>query len=183
MKNNDQPGKFTGPTEVRIVRTLPGPIERVWEYLTDPEKRSHWFAGGAMEQRVGSKVRFEMRHSCIAPNETPPEEYKKAHENGKTFECTITRCERPHLLAFTFGSDNESEAIFQLTAQGTDVLLVLTHRSTGGDIPYMHEFAAGWHTHLAQLIAQLEGAPPPPLWPMLQELKREYDQARIVAQS
>src|SRR5580692_10995794 len=30
MKANDQPGKFTSPTELRIVRTLPGPIERVW---------------------------------------------------------------------------------------------------------------------------------------------------------
>jgi uncharacterized protein YndB with AHSA1/START domain len=182
MKNNDQPGKFTSPTEVRIVRTLPGPIERVWEYLTDSEKRARWFASGAMNQRVGSKVRFEMRHSCIAPTEIPPEEYKKTHESGKTFECTITRCEPPHLLAFTFGSDNESEAIFQLTPQGKDVLLVLTHRSTGSDIPYLHEFAAGWHTHIAQLIAHLEGATPPPLWPMLQTLKPEYDKARIFAQ-
>lgn len=183
MKNNDQPGKFTGPAEVRIVRTLPGPIERVWAYLTDPEKRARWFAGGPMEQRVGGKVRFEMRHSCIAPNETPPDEFKKVHESGKTFEGTVTRCEPPHLLAFTFGSDNESEAIFQLTPQGKDVLLVLTHRATAGDIPYLHEFAAGWHTHVAQLIARLEGTPPPPLWPMLMKLKPEYDKARIAAQT
>ena len=30
MKTNDQHGKFTGPAEVRLVRTLPGPIERIW---------------------------------------------------------------------------------------------------------------------------------------------------------
>lgn len=182
MRNNDQPGKFTGPAEVRIVRTLPGPIERVWEYLTDSEKRSRWFASGPMEQRVGGKVRLEMRHSCIAPTETPPEEFKEVHEGGKVFEGTVTRCEPPHLLAFTFGTDNESEAIFQLTPQGRDVLLVLTHRSTGGDIPYLHEFGAGWHTHLAQLVARLDGTPPPLFWPMLAALKPEYDKARIVAQ-
>ena len=56
MKTNDQYGKFTTPAEVRIVRTLPGPIERIWEYLTDPEKRSRWFAGGPMELHVGGKV-------------------------------------------------------------------------------------------------------------------------------
>ena len=183
MKKNDQPGRFTGPAEVRLVRTLPGPIERVWEYLTDSEKRSRWFASGPMEQRVGGKVRLEFRHSCIAPGETPPEEFVKAHEGGHFFEGTVTRCEPPHLLAFTFGSDGESEATFQLTPQGKDVLLVLTHRSTGGDLPYMHEFASGWHTHVAQLIALLEGAPPPPFWPMLTKLKPEYEKARIAAQS
>ena len=54
MKNNDDFGAFTGPAEIRLVRTLPGPIERVWEYLTDPEKRARWFAGGPMEPRVGA---------------------------------------------------------------------------------------------------------------------------------
>ena len=61
MKNNDQPGKFTSPAEIRIVRTLPGPIERIWEYLTDSEKRARWFASGPMEQRVGGKVRLVTR--------------------------------------------------------------------------------------------------------------------------
>ena len=55
MNSNEQPGKFNGPAEIRIVRILPGPIERVWEYLTDPKKRARWFAGGSMEPRVGGK--------------------------------------------------------------------------------------------------------------------------------
>ena len=53
MKANDLHGQFTGPAEVRLVRTLPGPIERIWDYLTDSEKRSRWFAGGPMELRPG----------------------------------------------------------------------------------------------------------------------------------
>jgi uncharacterized protein YndB with AHSA1/START domain len=183
MKINEEPGKFTGPSEVRLVRILPGPIERIWEYLTDPEKRARWFAGGPMEQRVGGKMRLEFCHKNIAPGETPPEEYAKTHEGGRGFDGTVTRCEPPRLLAFTFGSEGESEAIFQLTPQGKDVLLVLTHRSSGGDLPYMHEFGAGWHTHVAQLIAQLEGAPPPQFWPMMANLKPEYNKARIAAQS
>ena len=56
-------------------------------------------------------------------------------------------------------------------------------RSTGGDLPYLHEFGAGWHTHVAQLIAQLEGAPTPPFWPMMMQLRPEYEKARIAAQS
>ena len=183
MKANDQNGKFTGPAEVRIVRTLPGPIERVWEYLTDPAKRARWFAGGPMEQRAGGKLRLEFRHVNIAPNETPPEQYKDKHYKGHSFEGIVTRCEPPRLLAFTFGEERESEATFELTPQGKDVLLVLTHRSTGGDLPYMAGFGAGWHTHVALLIALLEGTPPPPFWATHGKLKPIYEKLQTAAQS
>ena len=53
----------TGPNTVRLERLLPGPIERVWAYLTEPEKRAKWFAGGPMEVRVGGRVEFKFRHA------------------------------------------------------------------------------------------------------------------------
>lgn len=62
------------------------------------------------------------------------------------------------------------------------MLLVLTHRATGGDLPYMADFGAGWHTHFAHLIALLEGAPRPPFWPMHTKLKAVYEKLRIAAQ-
>jgi hypothetical protein len=58
MIANDLHGQFTGPAEVRLVRILPGPIERVWDYLTDSEKRGRWFAGGPMEPRRVASSRF-----------------------------------------------------------------------------------------------------------------------------
>ena len=45
----DEYGVKTAPDTLRIERTLPGPIERVWTYLTDPAKRATWFARGPME--------------------------------------------------------------------------------------------------------------------------------------
>lgn len=56
MSSNDEYAKFTAPGEVRLVRTLPGPIERVWEFLVDSDKRARWFAGGPMEPRTGGKI-------------------------------------------------------------------------------------------------------------------------------
>ena len=182
MKANEQHGKFTGPAELRFVRTLPGPIERVWEYLTDPQKRARWFAGGTMEQRVGGKMRLDYRHKELAPDETPPKEHAESHEKGNSMESTVTRCEPPRLLAFTFGSDGESEVTIELTPQGKEVQLVLTHRATGGDIPYMSDFGSGWHTHFSLLIALLEEAPRPPFWPMFIKLKADYEKLRLAAQ-
>ena len=180
MKANDQHGKFTGPAEVRLVRTLPGPIERVWEYLTDPEKRSRWFAGGPMELRKGGKLTFHFRHKNLAPDETPPEEHKCHHDPSDSMDGVVTRFEPPRVLAFTFGAD--SDATFELTPQGEDVLLVVTHRARGEDLQYMAGYGAGWHTHLAHLIALLEGAPRPPFWPLHAMLRVDYEKLRLAAQ-
>src|SRR5688572_29818333 len=39
------------PDTVRMERLFPGPVERVWEFLVDPDKRALWLAGGPMELR------------------------------------------------------------------------------------------------------------------------------------
>ena len=59
----------TAADTVRLERVLPGPIERVWAYLTEPEKRAKWFAGGPMELRVGGRVEFKFRHADLSGRE------------------------------------------------------------------------------------------------------------------
>lgn len=181
MKTNEQHGKFTGPGEVRLVRTLPGPIERVWEYLTDPEKRARWFCGGVTEQKAGGKVEFAMVHKNLAPNETPPAKYAHVQDPGVTFEGRVLRCEPPRLLVYTFGSD-DSEVTFELTPQGKQVLLVLTHRTRGDEErAELTSYASGWHTHLALLLALLEEKPWPAFWATHAKLLAEYEKLRAAA--
>ncbi|HZZ17831.1 MAG TPA: SRPBCC family protein [Opitutaceae bacterium] len=182
MKANEENGQFTKPSELRIIRILPGPIERVWDFLTDPEKRSRWFAGGPMEQRNGGKMTLYFHHKNLAPQETPPEPYAKFHDPGASMEGTVLRCEPPHLLSYTFGSSGDSDVTFELTEQGKNVMLVLTHRSRGEDVPDMGDFGAGWHTHVAHLVALLEGDKAPPFWPMHASLKPVYERLRAAAQ-
>jgi uncharacterized protein YndB with AHSA1/START domain len=182
MKANEQYGKFTGPAEVRLVRTLPGPIERVWEYLTDPEKRARWFCGGLLEQKAGGRVEFAMVHKNLAPDETPPAKYAQVQDPGVTFEGRVLRCEPPRLLVYTFGSE-DSEVTFELTSQGKQVLLVLTHRTRGDEErAELTNYASGWHTHLAHLLAELEGGPRPKFWAMHARLLGEYEELRTAAQ-
>jgi uncharacterized protein YndB with AHSA1/START domain len=178
MKTNDDHGRFNGPAEVRFVRVLPGPIERVWDYLVDPDKRARWFAGGPIEPKPGGKVAFLVHHKNLAPDETIPAEYRASHDTARTMSGTVTRYEPPRVLAFTFDHYGQSEATFELQPQGRDVLLVLTHRGAGPDLAYMTGFASGWHTHLTHLIAQLEGAPRPPFWPLMQRFAAEYGKLR-----
>ena len=178
--NNHDYAKFTAPGEVRIVRLLPGPIERVWQYLTDPEKRARWFAGGLLEQKPGGRAEFAMRQANLAPDETPPDKYKHMHHSGVTISGRVLRCEPPRLLVFTFGGD-DSEVTFELNPQGSQVLLVLTHRAKGEDVPDLGNFATGWHTHLSLLVAELEGSPRPPFWPAHDQLLAEYEKLQKVA--
>ena len=178
MKNNDQHGKFISPKEVRIVRTLQGPIERVWEYLTQPDKRSRWLCGGVLEQKAGGRVEFAMVHKNLAPNEKPPAKYAQVQDPGVTFEGRVLRCDPPKLLAFTFGSD-DSEVTFELTPQGRDVVLVLTHRVRGDEEEAeLTNYASGWHIHLAHLLSQLEGTPRPAFWSAHARLVTEYEEQR-----
>lgn len=176
MKANDQPAQFPAPGEIRIMRTLPGPIERLWQYLTDPEKRSRWFAGGPMELRAGGKMELLFRHKDIAPTEVPPAQYAEMHESGWKMAGTVLRCEPPRVLSYTF--DENSDVTFELIPQDKEdksVLLILTHRARGDDVKSLTGYASGWHTHFAILIALLEETPLPPFWSTHGRLKAEYE--------
>jgi uncharacterized protein YndB with AHSA1/START domain len=170
-------GEFTASGEVRFVRLLPGPIERVWDYLVDSDKRKTWFAGGPMELKAGGQMELHFRHIEIAPHEIPPEEHKVHHDPGVKSAGVVTRCEPPRVLAFTWGGDgseDSSEVTFELTPQGDQVRLVLTHQRLGTDRQELIGTSAGWHTHLRILVARLGGTKPPPFWSPLTRLEAEY---------
>jgi uncharacterized protein YndB with AHSA1/START domain len=58
----DDYGVLTGTDTLTIQRRLPGPIERVWAYLTDGELRRQWLAAGdGNEGRVVQRVRLAQR--------------------------------------------------------------------------------------------------------------------------
>lgn len=158
---------------VRFERLLPGPVERVWMYLTDSEKRGTWLASGAFDLRVGGETSLLFKHSQITPEE-PPEKYREMNEKGMLSKGQITRYEPPHALAFTWHGDGNppSEVTFELTPKDGKTLLVLTHRKLADT--EMSNVASGWHLHLGLLEDQLAGNPPRGFWSRLDALEAEY---------
>ena len=47
-------GELIEPATLKIQRVLPGPIERVWDYLTNSELRRKWLAAGDMDVKAGA---------------------------------------------------------------------------------------------------------------------------------
>ncbi|MBS1583249.1 MAG: SRPBCC family protein [Bacteroidetes bacterium] len=170
-------GIRTAPNTVRFERLLPGPIERVWSYLTDPEKRAKWLASGPMELRVGGAMRLTWLHRDLDAVQEPVPEQFKQYENGHSMDGRVTRCEPPRLLGFTWGkqADRLSEVVIELSERGKDVLLVLTHERLPGHKD-MLGVAGGWHTHLDILEEHLNGRTAPGFWSSHVRAQEEYQQ-------
>ena len=159
---------------VRLERLLPGPIERVWAFLVEPEKRARWFAGGVLEPKVGGDRELIFQHANIT-DEKPPERFKGAAA-GRVSHGKITRWEPPRALAFTWGEDGGSHVLWELTPKGDDVLFVITH-SALPNRGEMVSVSGGWHAHTDILEALLRGAKPAPFWSNIEAVEKHYTAA------
>ena len=162
-------GVLTEPTTLRIERLLPGPIERVWAYLTESEKRRQWLAAGDMDLQVGAPIEFVWRNDELSVRKEPrpagfPEEQR--------MESRITEIDPPRRLTFAWAGSGD--VTIELAEQGGQILLTLVHRSLP-DRDTLLKVAAGWHTHLDILAARATGKEPQPFWSGWRRLKDEYD--------
>ncbi|MGH6957612.1 MAG: SRPBCC domain-containing protein [Caulobacteraceae bacterium] len=128
---------------VRFHRRLPGPIERVWEHLTTPEKLAGWYGDGAViEGREGGAVRFS-----------------DGHIRG-----VVTQWRPPFKFAHTWNVFSPGEAVsaypesyltVELEPEGGEVALTLIH------LPVLERFepqnAMGWATFLDMLDDAVHG--------------------------
>lgn len=161
------------PDTLRMERLLPGSPERVWAYLTEADKRAQWFSGGTSMTGVGQAVTLHFRHKDFA--DTPaPERWKEMDGEGFKSEIEVLAFDPPKRLSYTWPEgDNVSEVTFELTPQGKDTRLVLTHRRIGS-VNYMVGFASGWHSHFDALVQVLNGEKPKGFWASVVKLEEKY---------
>lgn len=177
MIDNDAFGKVLESGAVRFERCLPGPIERVWEYLTVPEKRALWLAAGEMELHVGGRVMLEFHNATLAPKGEAVPDWLKPYTGPMTNPGRVTQVNKPYLLAFTWGDAGNgspaSEVVFELKAQGKDVMLALTHRRLTSSTEGLM-VSCGWHVHVSLLVAVMNGDPKPPYWQKFDQVQAHY---------
>lgn len=162
-------GVLTEPATLTLQRLLPGPIERVWAYLTEGGLRRKWLAAGEMEMKVGAPFEFVWRNDELsaAPGERPsgfPEEQR--------MQSRITEVDPPRRLAFTW--NGSGDVSITLEPVGDEVLLTLVHRRLP-DRATMLMVGAGWHTHLDILVERVSGKEPQAFWGRWLRLRDEYD--------
>lgn len=143
------------PDTLRMERMLDAPRETVWRWLTEPELRAQWFAGGPLQPRVGGEIELVFDHDSLSADDVPyPPQY--ADHKCATARETITAYDPPRLIAFTWDAGTEGVATFELFEADGRTRLVLTHSGITGPAP-MANFGGGWHSHLAVLQAKLSG--------------------------
>lgn len=167
-------GVLTEPATLTLQRVLPGPIERVWAYLTESELRSKWLAAGEVEMKVGAPFELVWRNDELtSPGGARPEGFAEEMR----MESRITELDAPRRLSISW--KGSGDVTFELEPKGDDVLLTVIHRRLPSRAT-MLKVGAGWHTHLDVLVARATGEEPVPFWDGWSRLHAEYD-ARIPA--
>jgi uncharacterized protein YndB with AHSA1/START domain len=142
-------GRVSEVQSVTFTRTLPGPIEKVWDHLTKTELLPQWFGDQSrIEPRQGGAVLLMGQH----------------------IRGTVTQWQPPKKLVYTWNvfapgdppdavsAYPESYPTFELQARGDEVVLTFSH------FPIPPRFAPqtmmGWHTMLDILAAGVRGERP-----------------------
>lgn len=143
-------------------RTLPVPIERVWAYLIDPDKRAAWLADGTMAQKPGEMFDLLFNHTELT-GEVAPDRYAECRQ-PIVQKSRLVRMEAPTLLTLSW---DEGPAPSEVTFE-------LTHRRLASRKD-MVSVAGGWHAHVDVLIEVLAGSKPQGFWTNHAALDRNYE--------
>lgn len=145
---------------VRIERLLDAPVDRVWAFLIEPEKRAAWFASGEVEAMPGGRMVCVFDHNSLSPEPgTVPDAYKSAI--GHRSELTVIAIDPPRMLSHDWGDG--SIVTFLLEPEGEATRLTLTH-SRLADRAAMKNVSGGWTSHLTVLALVVTGRTPPNFW-------------------
>jgi uncharacterized protein YndB with AHSA1/START domain len=153
-----------GSAQVRFVRRLPHPVDRVWAALTDPAELRRWWGDADLDLADGG--RFELR-------------WLNTNEDGNvaTLDGAITKLDPPRLLEISaaWGSTGSADPgtpttlTWELDPDGDHTLLRFTNTvapptgaagddtATEGPPAPDTGTAAGWHMHLDALATILAG--------------------------
>lgn len=126
--------------ELRFVRRLPHPPEKVWRALTESGHLAAWFPTTI--------------EGVLAPGAALRFNFPNGEADG--FDGRVIACEPTFLLEFEWGPDDYLR--FELQPDGSDTILTFTDVFT--PLGKAARDAAGWHSCFDSLDAHLDGVSP-----------------------
>lgn len=125
--------------ELRLVREIARPIDKVWAALTVPERIADWLGDAVVELQVGGRYVIHLRGE------------------PSSIEGVITACEPPRLLEYTWtnGDGGPSTVRMDLTAEGQACRLVFTQNRMVGR--RLIDTASGWHDFIDLIPIAADG--------------------------
>ena len=105
MTTIDAYGARIEPATVRIQRLLPGPVERVWAYLTESDLRRRWLASGEMDPTSWARPSSSSGATTSSP--TRRASARRAWAASIRMQSHISEVDPPRLLAFAWSGGAE----------------------------------------------------------------------------
>lgn len=176
-------GERIAHDQVRFERLLPGPVERVWAWIAEGEKRAQWLGGGDMPNHAGERFQIHFHHQRLSPLQAPSPAWFQPYAQGVSSDHEVLLYEPPRRLMISWDEHEQggSQVLFELTPEGDRVRLVLTHQRLADDAA-MLSVSGGWHTHLAILEEKLSGRTPESFWTLFGDIEQHYvDRFRLNA--
>ena len=120
-------------------------MTKIWAALTESDRLVEWLAPGEIELRPGGRALLRFTNG------------------GSVIDSTMTAVEPPRLLEYgwTAEAGDFGSVRWELFPEDGGTRLVLTHTVPESASSFGPSALAGWHTHLEQLVAVLDGNPIP----------------------
>lgn len=144
-----------GAFRIHFQRSLPHEPERVWQWLTVPERLKLWLPGCQIDAVVGGQVRFDFGDEGAATGE-------------------VLRVEEPVELEHTWVWQGvpDSRVVWSLEPHDEGTRLTLVHCEVLREPAA--EFAIGWHIMLDALELELAGRSTDEAWAAMQDVGSLY---------
>lgn len=161
---------------LKFVRNFSAPINTVWSWIVEGDKRGKWLSGGDTATHVGQKMMFEFNHHDLTPHDDPfPEKYKEI-EDGVSYEVEVKEFDEPHRILWFWPDPDGWDTMVDIKLTEADGQVTLTLVQSGPiNQEHLKGSSAGWHAHLDIMVDKVGGQEPStPFWPRHEELFNEY---------
>ena len=137
-------------------------IEKVWGWLTQPEKLAEWLAEAEVVLQEGGPFTLTFTKT-----------------EGNVMEGKVQKVEAPHILEFIWDTDSSEPSLVHWELQPKAKGSLLIFAQDFHDPAHMPTMLAGWHVHLDMLASSIDGKEIDFPWNRWEEVHIKY--AEIMA--